>query len=117
MTPTWLWLLIVAWGFTVVFGTGFNLASRGRPYRWLGFTFHKLIALGIGVVLWFGWADGAPGWSIAVVVPATLALAAMVASGGVMSVVRETDEELRRWHAAGAWVTLAIGIVAFFAVL
>lgn len=103
----------------VVFGTGFRLSRRGRPYATGWLTVHKLVDLAAVVVLGViaFTADGEvslppPAWLAAGLTAALLI--ALFASGGVLSATQKAPTWVLWVHRVAPWLALVAGAAAAY---
>ena len=84
-------ILSVGAGFLIMFLSGFSLAGTGKPYGTLVFTIHKLIGVGLGILLFvtirqIQRATPLSPSEIAAVVVTVLFFTATVTTGSLLSI-------------------------------
>ncbi len=96
--------------FILVFGFGFWLSRTGKPYNGLIFNFHKLISLGAVIFLAVivkqaQQAEPLGTAQIAMIVLAAACFLATIATGGVISALKEPPEWAHRLHQVLPYLT------------
>ncbi|HDL49799.1 MAG TPA: hypothetical protein ENH33_07580 [Actinobacteria bacterium] len=119
MDASWLRAAGVVCGFLLVFFTGFWMARSGRPYGIGLVTLHKLVAVGILVVLGVSAyrADRASALGALIWLVVSLALVvfvAMIASGGVLSAVESSPAATSLVHKVAPYLAAPLTIAALY---
>ena len=107
-------LLLPAILFALTLGFGLWLSLAGRPYNGLLFNIHKLLALGVVVLVGvqaFAWMRAAP---TLLIVGAALGVVALFFSGAMLSVGRMDHALALMIHRVGLALSVAMGVTAWF---
>lgn len=102
--------------FLVIIGFGFWTSRLGKPYNWLLFNIHKLIALGAvilaGIRIWrMDPLSTFPNLEIMLIALAVLGVISMFATGAIMSIQDEVKRIFQWIHRISA-VVIALSLAS-----